>query len=393
MNRRSRTGGFTLIELLVVIAIIAVLIALLLPAVQAAREAARRIQCVNNLKQMGIAIHNYHEANNCFPPSTMWPCAAGSGLPPNRVFDSCFSWGASAFLTMTPYMEQGTLWNAYNALGGVNGMYACAANGGPTTWLSNSTVFFYMKISAYQCPSDIPELRDGTKGLADNFPAGGGQAMLCNYAANIGGPSVFKAYSGPMVPTFADPNFPSDHSGLGNTSIAAITDGTSNTAAIAEYVTGTNQPYPAGASIQKSKRQSYLSGYALTQPATQATVLGFVARCNGLPGGTMPNGFAQGDGSSYRGMLWQCSYPFYTSFQAYNHTLPPNKPACVNLPAVYWIADDIYGACPPSSYHNGGVNILFADGSVKFVKDTVGLQTWWALGTRDGGEVISADQY
>src|SRR6476620_2926322 len=120
-NRGSarRPGhGFTLIELLVVIAIIAVLIGLLLPAVQAAREAARRIQCVNNLKQIGIAVHNYHESNNCLPPSAMWPCGAHYGN-----VDNCFSWGASLFLTILPYIEQGTAWNAYNVYGGVNGAY------------------------------------------------------------------------------------------------------------------------------------------------------------------------------------------------------------------------------------------------------------------------------
>src|SRR5437764_1959662 len=119
MKRRSRTSGFTLIELLVVIAIIAVLIGLLLPAVQAAREAARRIQCVNNLKQMGIACHNYHEANNCLPPSSMWPCPANCpGCP-----DSCFGWGVSMHVTILPYIEQGTAWNAYNGLRGVNGAF------------------------------------------------------------------------------------------------------------------------------------------------------------------------------------------------------------------------------------------------------------------------------
>src|SRR4051794_39040328 len=115
MNHRSRASGFTLIELLVVVAIIAILFGLLLPAVQAAREAARRAQCVNNLKQIGLACHHYHDANNCLPPSAMWPCGAIGGRA------NCFWFGASAFLTILPFIEQTAAWNAYNVAMGVNG--------------------------------------------------------------------------------------------------------------------------------------------------------------------------------------------------------------------------------------------------------------------------------
>src|SRR6478672_4390816 len=103
----TRRRGFSLIELMVVIAVIGILIGLLLPAVQMAREAARRAQCVNNLKQIGLACHHYHESNNCLPPSSMWPCGAIGGK------ENCFDWGASAFLTILPYIEQTAAWNAY----------------------------------------------------------------------------------------------------------------------------------------------------------------------------------------------------------------------------------------------------------------------------------------
>ena len=120
--RPPRTGAFTLIELLVVIAIIAVLIALLLPAVQAAREAARRAQCVNNLKQIGLAVANYHSTNDCFPPGALdtWSVQDNGLSPTNYTSWSCFAY-------MMPYMEQGALYNAINFMLGTGQRDAVAA--------------------------------------------------------------------------------------------------------------------------------------------------------------------------------------------------------------------------------------------------------------------------
>ena len=140
--------GFTLIELLVVIAIIAVLIALLLPAVQAAREAARRIQCTNNLKQFGLAIHNYHSANNGLPASDIF----NTNTPPC----SSFGFGQSCqdtpwFILMLPFIEQQNLYNAFNASIGMEGVET--ATGIPIGYIVNSTIAT-TRIASFQCPSD-----------------------------------------------------------------------------------------------------------------------------------------------------------------------------------------------------------------------------------------------
>jgi prepilin-type N-terminal cleavage/methylation domain-containing protein/prepilin-type processing-associated H-X9-DG protein len=375
MNPRHRTSGFTLIELLVVIAIIAVLIALLLPAVQAAREAARRIQCVNNLKQIGIACHNYHESNNCLPPSCMWPAAADS-----------WGWGPSAHLTILQYIEQGAAWNAYNVVMGVDGSWPTTI--GPITWWANTTIFNLLKISTYTCPSDVPQISGALNGkdLADAYST---PPMFTNYAANIGGPWVLGGWSGPMSPTNATGSQPrvldtSWENTAGPRSFATILDGTTNTAMWSEYVTGSDIQYAAG--NPQAKRMTFQTFANLTTPQATATVLQFLAKCNSLPGSVLGQ-----DGA--RGILWQCSYPYYANYQCYNHVGAPNSLACANY-AWSLTGLGVSGSQPPSSWHSGsGVNVLFCDGSVKFVKNTVDLRTWWALGTQAGGEVVSADSY
>ena len=141
MRRRS---GFTLIELLVVIAIIAVLIALLLPAVQAAREAARRAQCTNNLKQLGLAVHNYNSSNNCFPLQTMFPT------------NEAVSWGWSYGwgLALLPNLEQTTMFNAFNFATGLFGN-----SSSPSVYSLGNTTVAYLQLSVYICPSDGTRLR------------------------------------------------------------------------------------------------------------------------------------------------------------------------------------------------------------------------------------------
>jgi len=362
--RRSRVRGFTLIELLVVIAIIAVLIALLLPAVQAAREAARRAQCTNNLKQIALATLNYHETYGALPSGSIYPCPATNA----QGQTTCWGWGVSPHVSILQFIEQGNIYNAYNVIMGVYGSFPPDSSG-PTSWWANTTIFAYIQINSYLCPSDAPELKP----------------PLTNYVANDGGPFVLSPFSGTLIPLNSTNTEPAQFRGGAKTlTMASVTDGSSNTALWSEAVTGSNQAYAAGSGTMKEKRVSY-DTKAMNLTATPAAVQQFLGQCKGIAAGTPASG-----GS--RGVSWQVTYPYYANYNQYNHVGPPNSRSCGNSQVNSW-GLDIFGSSPPTSNHPGGVNIAFTDGSVRFVKDSVGLQTWWALGTRAGGEVVSSDSY
>jgi len=353
--RASRTRGFTLIELLVVIAIIAVLIALLLPAVQAAREAARRAQCVNNLKQLGLASHNYADSNGCMP-SGIFPCPT-----------ACWGWGVGPLVGVLPFIEQGSAFNAYNSSKGVYGSYPPDTSG-PIEWWANTTVF-NVQMAAFLCPSDSRQANLGA---------------VTNYVGNLGGPFVLGGYTGTIVPTKLVSPVPADLGGTaGIIAFQAITDGTSNTALWSEAVTTTSSQVVAGSGQQEKRGAFNTMANNLTR--TAAAVLQFLGQCKAVPAGTVSM-------NRSRGTSWQVIYPYYSNYNFYNHVGPPNSRQCGNAQINDW-GLDVYGTSPPTSLHPGGVNVAMADGSVRFIKDTVNVQTWWGLGTRAGGEVISSDAY
>jgi prepilin-type N-terminal cleavage/methylation domain-containing protein/prepilin-type processing-associated H-X9-DG protein len=347
--RRSKARGFTLIELLVVIAIIAVLIALLLPAVQAAREAARRAQCTNNLKQLGLALHNYLSTHGSLPPGMLNPPAIDS-----------WGWGPSGILSILQFMEQGVLWNAYN-VGAVQ-----PGSSGDAYYAKNTTVF-RTQVSSFLCPSDAP-MRGGV--------------TLCNYVGNIGGPFQMGGYTGTFIPT-NDWELKNAYQS-GDLKIAAVVDGTSNTALWSEVVSGhsNSASVKAGDSNPNNwKRVHFETGLSNTGTNADAA-MAIINACKSLPATTQGVGGARGD--------WFAACPYYINMVFYNHTATPNTRSCSNAPWNTW-GQDVWGVAPPTSNHPGGVNMGMADGSVKFIKDTVNMQTWWGLGTRNGGEVISAD--
>ena len=366
VNPRAR--GFTLIELLVVIAIIAVLIALLLPAVQAAREAARRAQCVNNLKQIGLALHNYHSAINTFPQAgTATGTFAGPGA----------AWGNfSAQALMLGYMEQTQIYNALN-FNVVNQGYSANEQAVNSTGCT-------MTLNVLLCPSAIPM----TPGVGyGNFY---GKATNTCYFASVG--SSMNEYGGNpagLAVGNAAPNGPFQVSG-GAFGLRDITDGSSGTIAFGEWRIGDNNDsrlsipqdiikvngsFPPGAG----------SGSAnLIMPQGGAGLITWLTNCAG-------SARTGGNQWSNLGQYW-----FEGLFgKAVGNTLVApngNYPNCaINL--YGGDTDGSYGNFGMSSNHSGGANALFCDGSVRFIKASVNQVIMWQIGSRAQGEVVSADAF
>jgi prepilin-type N-terminal cleavage/methylation domain-containing protein/prepilin-type processing-associated H-X9-DG protein len=365
-ERRETMGkrwwrGFTLIELLVVIAIIAVLIGLLLPAVQAAREAARRAQCVNNLKQLGLAAHNYHSANGTFP---MGMSLAWTGYGGGYYFD----WGNwSAQSLLLSYLEQAPLYNAVNfstAPFSYEGYYTCS-----TAYLT--------RIASFLCPSD---------GFA-------GVQNINSYRGSIGTTiqSNFPDVNG--VFSLSDP-YGAPRKTIG---INDITDGTSNTIAFGEALVGApgrGNGY-RGNGINVGLRNSCTFCTANPpdiQSRTAADLSNALAQCNAFwqtlgPGSTNKQGM-----KDYIGEYWALGERGFTLF---NTVLPPNSQPWGQCKLVGKLnsAPNETQFADAGSNHPGGANFTMADGSVRFIKNTISMPIYWALGTRAYGEVISADQY
>jgi prepilin-type N-terminal cleavage/methylation domain-containing protein/prepilin-type processing-associated H-X9-DG protein len=335
MIRHSHSrSGFTLIELLVVIAIIGVLIALLLPAVQSAREAARRAQCINNLKQLGLALHNYHDVQGAFPLGRAVVPTPPPGYGP-------FDFSYSPFAKILPFIEQSTILSSLN----FNLPYLDPANS--TAYGSSMNVLL--------CPSD------SHRGL---IPPGWGGT---NYRSNEG-TSVAMWYGANDL-SGVNANLPPPNglffAGL-VCRVADVTDGTSNTAAFSEHVLGDfNQ------SLATDKADTFRPG---TYPATPDDAVNL---CRNFDWTNLAY-----QGVSNVGAPWIYGYHSTTS---YWHSGPPNSRSCMFPPSRIMTT--------ANSMHPGGVNVGFADGSVRFVKDSVSIVTWRSLGTRNLNEVISADSY
>jgi prepilin-type N-terminal cleavage/methylation domain-containing protein/prepilin-type processing-associated H-X9-DG protein len=358
MKRR----GFTLIELLVVIAIIAVLIALLLPAVQAAREAARRSQCVNNLKQIGLALHNYQDINGALPMGS-----GNCGIP----FPTLQSkQGLSAHTAILPQLELTTLYNAINFNQGTDETTTdiyCAVN----------LTVIRAQVAVFVCPSDqyAGEQQPNSFTTATN-----------NYFCSVGTTTNLTDVSSVTWPA------PAPMSLLPTTGLfafqqsytfASATDGLSNTVAFAESTVGNpnavlGKPNIGITSIAAAGAAAQFQNAAANLAATNTGLTG----CS--------NAWAARSGAvdNQRGITWFHGSIAFTMIQTVTTPNSVNWTYCSSTTsgsaATFSEAD---------SYHSGGINVLMGDGSVRFIKSTVNQITWMALGTRSGGEVISADSY
>jgi prepilin-type N-terminal cleavage/methylation domain-containing protein/prepilin-type processing-associated H-X9-DG protein len=365
---RQRRGGFTLIELLVVIAIIAVLIALLLPAVQAAREAARRIQCTNNLKQLGLSLANYESSNGSFPIGVVY--GVGVGLCTNPGFgNNCQN--TSWFVLVLPYMEQGSLYNSFNVSIGTEGP-------GFAGYYTNSTVLT-TRMAAMQCPSDNSQSFAMTSLIPLGIPSYPWSATKGNYAVNWGNTDDGQWTSAGAFPTYykASP-FGTNQALTGpqTVRIASVTDGLSNTHFAAELLQGASDDLRGTIWVDDAGAGAYMTRFTPNGNQDILQILGVPGANTGfnnvdnVPGGI---GLATGGSPANPGGL--CD------------NQPVMGLACTDNPNE---GQSFVGS---RSRHPGGVNSLFGDGSVHFVKNSINPQTWVALGTIMGGEVISSDSY
>jgi prepilin-type N-terminal cleavage/methylation domain-containing protein/prepilin-type processing-associated H-X9-DG protein len=338
---RTRRRGFTLIELLVVIAIIAVLIGLLLPAVQKVREAAARMKCSNNLKQMGLAAHNYESTNNTLPPGAgPLPTLPTSGTGPGTQ-------RPSTAVMILPYLEQANKYNQFNLAYDVHVNTA----GMPASQSLART----QDVPVYICPSDPSS---GVQSSTD------GPYGRNNYFSNIGRTSTpIPSQQGPGTggPFYVDFVSTQRANGKpGTVKITGISDGTSNTVMFAE--------------VRRS--MNFASGTVPRESPWDAnnTTIGPTYE-------VIPTSCGASTGTLYRytGLQYH-RYFAITSF--YSHMRTPNSQLgdCTDLNA---------GVITARSAHSGGVNVCLCDGSVQFIRDSIDLPTWQAMGSRAGGEVFT----
>jgi prepilin-type N-terminal cleavage/methylation domain-containing protein/prepilin-type processing-associated H-X9-DG protein len=356
----TRDRGFTLIELLVVIAIIAILIGLLLPAVQKVREAAARMKCSNNLKQCGLAAHNYESTNGSLPPVQHTKAfVLADGTKVTRTSE------ASIFAMILPYVEQANKYNLFDLNYNVNSDAPIEPTLLPPKTNANGPARA-QDVPIFLCPSDASST------AYPAWPAPGDAGRLSYHGCM--GATANTRETGAGAGIFAGA-FPSAGAEMKGPAIATLADGTSNTALFSEVMRAFSTTSSTGSGIRD-----------------YTTVIRADSGWNVNDGRAIPM-CATGDPwvSSIKYTGHQYYRALITNHQ-YSHTLPPNwnvrvasgtqRYNCGNTSSVnlFHIA--------ASSYHSGGVNVCLADGSVRFVRDSVDFTTWQRVGTRAGGEVL-----
>ena len=345
MRRVQQPRGFTLIELLVVIAVIAILIALLLPAVQAAREAARRAECRNNLKQIGLALNNYHELQKMLPIGRTRSTTNGQG----RVF--------SAYAQLLPHLDATPLYRLINW----NGNADDVATNGPAQ--SQTIKFFLCPTDSYAILQTAVVNGNTVSSAVHNYPLNTGTTFPIS-PGNSGGVAITGIFY--------------ENS---STRMSDVRDGTSSTVCVSE----TWKSDPSGPTTWDGV--SPITGFVLTQGNNNVNLgpelTNYVTQCHGtgLPWTVQQT----------RGSKWLYGAPGHSM---YNHIRVPNDkdvdcrggvPHGSRTNALW---DAMSHNTAARSMHTGGVHALFVDGHVKFVSNTIDLATWQALGSRNGREVV-----
>jgi prepilin-type N-terminal cleavage/methylation domain-containing protein/prepilin-type processing-associated H-X9-DG protein len=377
--RSAIRRGFTLIELLVVIAIIGVLIALLLPAVQAAREAARRAQCTNNMKQIGLGVANYESAHGAYPASygTL-----------NYDGTSWGTWGSfSPQAMLLPFVEQTPLYNSINI--GLHS-HGCDGCSGPEgySWKTNTTAVT-TRINSFICPSS--PLPPGTY-LGRNRPS-------TSYFASVGSALHWVGASGSSSPNgifMYGGTYGGNESELPRR-VSSVTDGTSNTIAFGEWRLGDYNEAKVSIqdviSVHQMPPNIGPEGWGdarMNMPAGGDNFLAWMNACAGFAPLSTQGTDPWKTNMSYLGQSWNQGMFGWTLG---NTLLAPNAPF-PNCRMCSWDGDwDCPGRYGMSSFHPGGGNVALADGSVRFLKQSTATTVIWALGSRDQGESLSGDQY
>ena len=361
-SKHRRLRAFTLVELLVVIAIIAILVLLLLPAVNSAREAARNTQCKNNIRQLALAVVNYESAHGCFPLSQT---ASGKPNQNGGCQGGFYSWHAR----ILPYIEAQNLFERLD----FNIDLADECNDGDQGFISAShphATIATTKIDAFVCPSDGSDL--------NSFDIMGINTAPDNYVGNAGWPSLATGYQGERkTPAkynglihIVNPRKTNDFQPKRAVRARQVIDGLSKTACVAERLIqrGTTQEQVLNGSHK-------LLSYHLTE--RPRTLEAMSERCG--PEHT----HADLSNSAYLGRSWLSGWA--PTGPTYMHVKPPNTNHC-HFSHSFNTGDFIV---TPTSNHTGGVNVAFADGHVRFVTDDVESNIWWAMGSRNGRDVIS----
>lgn len=348
---RPRVRGFTLIELLVVIAIIAILIALLLPAVQQAREAARRTQCKNNLKQIGLAQHNYHDVHLSFPMTNGWNQTPGIHDARSGAF--------SDKVAMLPFLERA---NEYNLAEVGFRPYE------PSGWHGSENIAaFGGTLPMFNCPSTPHEHANAAHNRGTHTYAQNMGVMRLNGRGRQGTHNGIGYFAGHGITPDAKVAF------------ANITDGTSNTVSYAEFV-----PSP-GAAGTGGTTSAFVKKYQIYQWADDVpTHAELRASCNANRDAGLLTQMDDTWRQSLKGSAW--SWAFIGTGNSYTHTMGVNEASCSVMNGGTDWGGDTMGAA--GSRHTGGAQVLMADGSARFVSENIDINTWWALGTRNGGETL-----